>query len=246
MDEISSVQVIHESYIYIYLYDIHCRLLPIFTTCVPKESVQSARIKRLESRNVEPTTLAHRNGRKQTFTTLGQTVPRGKARPINHFTIPSDHRAFPRPSHAHRASAHPPRSSFPRTQVYENKPCPILPSPPIDLYSRRVVRPLTRHTHTARARGWRREGGGGAGRIRRKVVGCPRPVFEYLVDRDDREWIQEDYIDVPRRQIDRENAFVTRDDTWSPRYVNKHVIHSLVERNEYRGRYLRNVNSIEK
>lgn len=41
-------------------------------------------------------------------------------------------------------------------------------------------------------------------------------------------------------------TFVTRDDTWSPRYVNKHVIHSLVERNEYRGRYLRNVNSIEK
>lgn len=33
-------------------------------------------------------------GRKQTFTTLGQTVLRGKARPINHFTIPSD-RGFP-------------------------------------------------------------------------------------------------------------------------------------------------------
>lgn len=95
------------------------------------------------------------------------------------------------------------------------------------------------HTHTHLRLGGEetREGGGErAGRIRRKVVGCPlRPVFEYLVDGDDREWIQEDYIDVPRRQIDRENAFVTRDDTWPPRYVNKHVIHSLAERNEFQG-----------
>lgn len=99
----------YESYIFIEYTPDYCHFLR--HVCRP-----IGRIKRLESRNVK---LIHRNGRKQTFTILGQTVLRGKAGPINHFTIPSIGVFLgPATPTALRRSF---SASFPRTQVYENK-----------------------------------------------------------------------------------------------------------------------------
>lgn len=100
MDEISFVHVKYDSYIYthiyVYLYDIHCRLLPLFTTCVPKESVQSARIKPSwkQKRRANNARSSREMGANRLLLPPGQTALRGKARPINHFTIPSDHLEF--------------------------------------------------------------------------------------------------------------------------------------------------------
>lgn len=171
MDKISFVHVIYDSYIYTYIYTIYIADYCHFLRHVcPRNPSNRPELNRLESRNVEPTTPA----RVEKWAQTDFYYPLGKQRSAeklvqliilrSHPIISGFSRAEPRPPRAQRSLVRP---SFPRTQVHENKPCPILPSPPIDLYSRRVVRPLTRytrahtHTHTSTARGWRNEGGRG-------------------------------------------------------------------------------------